>query len=188
MAKRYGRALATRFPSAVFRSGNAEGSDQAFSEGVVAVDASRLYVVAPNAGHRRKHRHPDATYEDPTSLTRVREEPTLRATIAATPRNKDIFAAGAPPRVAAKASYLIRDTMKAMGYSETDPVRPSPVFVWTWPAGGPGHTIRVCQQACVPVPVLFQGVWSDWIGELDSVCNTRKICSCQFKEFSLNCI
>src|SRR5262245_8288126 len=84
MAKRFGRALAAGFPRAVFRSGNAEGSDQAFSEGVAAVDQSRLKVVAPYATHRRKQRYPDATYDSPKDMPRVREESILGVTIAVT--------------------------------------------------------------------------------------------------------
>ena len=48
LAKRFGPVLAARFPRAVFRSGNADGSDQAFSEGVAAVDPSRLQLLHPS--------------------------------------------------------------------------------------------------------------------------------------------
>ena len=95
LAERFGRMLATRFPRAIFRSGNADGSDQAFSDGVVAVDAARLRIVALYAAHRRKSRYPDATYDFPSDLARLREESIREATIAATPRNKDIFAGSA---------------------------------------------------------------------------------------------
>jgi hypothetical protein len=60
--------LALRFPHTVFRSGNAEGTDHAFSEGAL-VDASRLRIVVPY----RKHRYPDATYDGPNSVPRVRK-------------------------------------------------------------------------------------------------------------------
>ncbi len=159
--------LATRFPRAIFRSGNADGSDQAFSDGVVAVDAARLRVVAPYAAHRRKNRYPDASYDFPSDLARLREESIREATIAATPRNKDIFAGSAPPALAAKGRYLIRDTMKAMGYSENNPAPTIACFIvdpTDTEAGGTGHTIRVCRQT--GVPVVFQNVWSSWFAEL----------------------
>jgi hypothetical protein len=35
------------------------------------------------------------------------------------------------------------------------------------------------------VPVLFQSVWSDWMGELDSVCNHTENLQLPFKELSL---
>jgi len=46
--------LAHLFPRAVFRSGNAPGSDSAFSEGVQRVDASRMEHLAPYPGHRKR--------------------------------------------------------------------------------------------------------------------------------------
>jgi hypothetical protein len=48
--------LATRFPRAIFRSGNAPGSDAAFAAGIASVDASRLQLVVPYASHRKKER------------------------------------------------------------------------------------------------------------------------------------
>ena len=154
-----GRRLPRGFRAPAFRSGNADGSDQAFSEGVAAVDASRLRIVAPYAAHRRKCRYPGARYDSPESLGRARKESILRATIAATPRNKDIFSTDAPPRLAAKADYLIRDTMKAMGYSVSDPAPTVGCFIVDMgdtEAGGTGHTIRAYRQA--DVPVLIQSV------------------------------
>lgn len=169
-AKRFGHGLAARFPRAVFRSGNAEGSDEAFSEGVAALDASRLHVVAPYAAHRRRHRYSDAFYDSPESMPRLREEPILRVTIAATPRNRDIFAPSAPPRLAAKASYLIRDTMKTMGYSEEAPAPTVACFMVDLAdpeAGGTGHTIRICRQT--GVPVVFQDDWATWVADLENL-------------------
>jgi hypothetical protein len=57
----------------------------------------QVHVITPYAAHCCKQRYPDAMYDSPNSLSRVREESILRATIAATPRNKDIFATSAPP-------------------------------------------------------------------------------------------
>jgi hypothetical protein len=37
-----------------FSSGNAEGSDHFFSEGVDSVDPKRLRVISPNSGHDSK--------------------------------------------------------------------------------------------------------------------------------------
>ncbi|MCC5917951.1 MAG: hypothetical protein JJU02_11565, partial [Cryomorphaceae bacterium] len=48
-----GKLLAAQTQHVVFRSGNAAGSDQFFSEGVAAVDKTRLEVITPYAGHRK---------------------------------------------------------------------------------------------------------------------------------------
>lgn len=49
-----GSLLASKTKRMVFRSGNAEGSDQLFSDGVTAVDSKRLQVMTPYSGHRQK--------------------------------------------------------------------------------------------------------------------------------------
>jgi hypothetical protein len=95
----------------------------------------------------------------------------MRNRSSSTPRNKDLFAASAPPRLAAKAPYLIRDTMKALGYSEEAPAPTVACFMVDLAdtdAGGTGHTIRVCRQA--GVPVAFQNDWAAWIAELEDPC------------------
>jgi hypothetical protein len=49
-----GKLLASRTSKILFRSGNAEGADQLFSEGVSSVDNKRLQVITPYSGHRQK--------------------------------------------------------------------------------------------------------------------------------------
>jgi hypothetical protein len=148
------------------------------------VDASRLRILAPYAAHRRKDRYPDARYDSPNSFGRVQEESILRATIAATPCNKDIFAANAPPRLPVKAGYLIRDTMKAMGYSENDPAPTVASFMFDMAdieVGGTGHTIRVCRQ--VGGPVLLQSV-SDALLKKDRISSVNAAAAEQYKRES----
>jgi hypothetical protein len=48
------RRLAIAYPHAIFRSGNATGSDEAFAEGIRSVDPARLELVLPVSGHRKK--------------------------------------------------------------------------------------------------------------------------------------
>jgi hypothetical protein len=49
-----GILLASKTTKMTFRIGNAEGSDQLFSDGVTAVDKKRLQVITPYSGHRQK--------------------------------------------------------------------------------------------------------------------------------------
>ncbi|MBK9642909.1 MAG: hypothetical protein IPO72_16940 [Saprospiraceae bacterium] len=49
-----GRLLASKTKIMMFRSGNAEGSDQLFSDGVTSVDNKSLQVITPYSGHRQK--------------------------------------------------------------------------------------------------------------------------------------
>ena len=163
-ARGFAARLAREFPRLRFRSGNAEGSDEAFSAGVAAVDVSRLQVVAPYATHRKKVRYADALYSSPESLSTVQETAITEATVAATPRNAGVvYKRTGSPRLAAKAAYLIRDTMKVVGHSE-DFLPPICGLFYVDPqdpeAGGTGHTIRVCRQH--GIPVAFQDSWMHW--------------------------
>ena len=166
-ATKLARHLATQFPRLRFRSGNAEGSDQAFSEGVAQVDASRLQVVAPYATHRKGVRYTDALYDSPASMSKVQEDEVAYKTINATPKNRGLIEKrNAKGRLAAKAAYLLRDTMKAIGHSVAFP-KPLCALFYVWlddpMEGGTGHTIRVCHQE--GVPVAFQDSWAQWTEE-----------------------
>ncbi len=161
------RTLARRFAKLRFRSGNAKGSDEAFSEGVIQVDPSRLQIVAPYANHRKGCRHKGAVYDSPESLSRVQEDEIAYKTAIATPKNERLIRKRHDKTaLAAKASYLIRDTMKVVGHSDKFP-RPVCALFFVDPddplAGGTGHTIRVCRQE--GVPVAFQDSWHQWFTE-----------------------
>jgi hypothetical protein len=49
-----GELLAASTSKMIFRSGNAAGSDQFFSDGVASVDPKRLQVITPYTNHRKK--------------------------------------------------------------------------------------------------------------------------------------
>ncbi len=157
--------LAGRFPNLKFRSGNASGSDEAFTAGVLEVSPERLQVVAPYTSHRKKQRHPLALYESPESLSPEALADIKVMTITATPGNKGLvgcYQRGG--KLGSQAACLIRDTMKVAGIPGRlapptaalfciDPAHPE--------AGGTGHTIRVCRNAAVPV--VFQECWASWL-------------------------
>jgi hypothetical protein len=164
VARRLASALARHFPKLRFRSGNASGTDQAFADGIAEVDAGRLQVVAPYSSHRQGLRYEQALYDSPSSLSQLQEETIAYKTTAATPANKRLIdnRMRAGP-LAAKAAYLIRDTMKVTGYSEEFPKPICGLFFVDLDdpmAGGTGHTIRVCQQE--GVPVVLQNAWQQW--------------------------
>lgn len=163
-ARRVAAFLAGRFSHLKFRSGNANGSDEAFTAGVLEVSPERLQVIAPYASHRKKQRHPLALYDSPESLSPEALADIKVMTIAATPGNKGLvgcYQRGG--KLGSQAACLIRDTMKVAGISGClqkptaalfciDPADPE--------AGGTGHTIRVCRNA--GVPVVFQDCWASW--------------------------
>jgi len=161
------RMLAERYPKLRFRSGNAEGADQAFSEGVAQVAPWRLQVFAPYPGHRKSIRYADAVYDSPATLSSVQEDEVAGKTAKASPKNKGLIEKrDKKGALAAKAAYLIRDTMKVTGHSEMFPKPVCALFHVDLNdplAGGTGHTIRVCQQE--GVPIAFQDSWQQWFPE-----------------------
>lgn len=157
--------LARSLPNALFRSGNAPGSDEAFAAGVARADPRRLQLVLPYAGHR-KQMIPGGAY--PVSLSQLGDREAhevAEATQTASPQHADLLAKrGANPKLAAKSAYLLRDTFKVLGDSRLDlsPATAALFYVNTRDpgAGGTGHTLRVCQQN--GIPLLDQRVWLTW--------------------------
>ena len=164
-AESLARKLASRFPELRFRSGNATGTDEAFTSGVASIDPARLQVVAPYASHRKQYRYADAIYDSPKSLMQADEDAIAYKTGTASPNAERLIAnRSRKGPLGAKAAYLIRDTMKVTGHSETFP-KPICALFYVDPedplAGGTGHTIRVCRQEAVPF--AFQDSWARWL-------------------------
>ncbi|NTX00101.1 MAG: hypothetical protein HGB35_09305 [Geobacteraceae bacterium] len=158
------RFLAATFPKVRFRSGNATGSDEAFSKGVAAVDPARLQVVAPYRSHRNNARFDGASYQYPDVLSLGQKEHIVAKTIFASPKYSALMGLlDKTGSLAAKADYLIRDTMKVVGFSEEFPKVTAALFYVDpcYPmSGGTGHTIRVCQKE--GVLMVFQHEWAKW--------------------------
>ena len=164
---RLAQLLAKRYPAARFRTGNASGADEAFAEGVAAVDPSRLEYVLPNAGMRKGSRVPGAYAMSLGDVPEIHD--VARRTNQATPRNERLVDQylddGGRSRLSAKAAYLLRDTVKVIGSAELAlPPATAGVF-YANPAGpmkgGTGHTIRVCRDH--GVPVVLTDVWRLWL-------------------------
>lgn len=166
LATRMGRHLATSFPDARFRSGNADGSDAAFSHGVAQVEAQRLHLVAPSALHRKKHRVEGAAFFSLHELPDAGRKRLAEITAFATPANRNlarIWLERPKSPLAVKAAYLIRDTLKVAGLPGTfDPASAAMFYVDPADpeAGGTGHTIRVCRL--LGVPYALQAAWQTW--------------------------
>lgn len=160
--------LCARFPHAVFRSGNAEGTDSVFADAVAARDPSRLELVLPHRGMGRARRPTQARCFSLEMLPRADLERIVAVTRGAgreAGRLGDHYleSARATPATA-KASYLLRDTLKVVG-SETLGLAPASLGIFfvneTDPTGGgTGHTIKVCHAQAVPVATQSQ--WATW--------------------------
>jgi hypothetical protein len=166
---RLGRSLAERLPDAVFRSGNAEGSDTAFAEGVCSVDPRRMEYILTHGGMGRGRRHPAGRAFDLGQLGNVADGPVGEYTTEVSPDLKGLVAAyrlrGGEGRLGGKAACVLRDTLKVLGAPEAGLAPASIGFFYVNPvdplSGGTGHTVRVCLGR--EIPVVFQSVWSAWI-------------------------
>jgi len=169
--------LAKRYPEAVFRSGNAEGTDTVFAGAVISIDPKRIeYVLpSPRMGHDRIY--PESKSLSLEELPKVAEELLSKDTIDATPGSERLVFSYLGliknGRLAAKAKYLLRDTLKVRGAPELN-LAPAAAGIFyvnsaNQPAdffdkslkGGTWHTIRVCARQ--NVPVATQHTWRKWI-------------------------
>ena len=158
--------LASVFPTAVFRSGDAIGSDSAFAEGVNKINASRLQLVLPN--DRKVKTQNQETRVSLEQLPPREKSKLIELTKRATPANKpliEFYEKGLDGRARYQAQYLIRDTLKVAG-SKKFKLHSATVgcfYVNSTKAtgGGTGHTIRVCEQ--LNVPTVTQADWFQWL-------------------------
>ena len=162
------RQLAEKFPSAIFRTGNAAGTDEAFARGVAAVDSGRLQYILPYAGHRKKNLCKGSRSISLTEIPEA-EDGALISSLQSSPDYRSLMEKRkVVPRLGAMANYILRDTVKvigapgqgfapaAMGLFYANPDDPM--------VGGTGHTLRVCRKHNVPVALQ-----SDWLGWLEKM-------------------
>jgi hypothetical protein len=161
----FGKFLATNLPKAKFRSGNADGADFYFSQGVLQVAPERLQVITPYENHRQKANNAYETISlDQIDLTNEPEVVYQSKSNKKTKSLIDKYVGGAKDRFAIKAAYIIRDTVKVTGTNSGIP----PInFAFFYDdldnpkIGGTGHTMEVCEIN--KVPYLTQSAWGQWI-------------------------
>ena len=159
-----GKLLASRTSNMIFRSGNASGADQLFSDGVSSIDKSKLQVIAPYSGHRSGFNNGYRIISlDEIDLV---AEPEI---IFQSKYNKktenliDPFVSGVRNPFTLKASYIIRDTIKVIGFSKLSPATIGIFYddLCKPRSGGTGHTINICEKN--GIPVINQSIWFDWL-------------------------
>jgi len=171
LLRQLGALLAKRLPGAIFRTGNAEGSDTAFAQGVASVEPGRIQFVLPTAGMGRSRipaESPRFVLADvsPPAQDRLAEY-TVRATGTRDTLRMVQAVSGElqNSRLAAKGRYVMRDALKVVGDAAVGLAPATAGVFYLKPDdpmyGGTGHTIRVCMQHVVPV--VFQGTWMKWL-------------------------
>lgn len=163
-----GKLLASKSSKMTFRSGNAEGADQYFSEGVAMVDYKRLQVITPYTNHRQKtNKSYDTISLDEVNLLSNPEVIYHSKSNKKTENLIDKYITGEKNRFTIKAAYIIRDTIKVMG---ADDIMPATFALFyddliSPRTGGTGHTMNVCSQ--MYVPFVDQKEWFGWVEESD---------------------
>jgi hypothetical protein len=161
-----GKLLASNTKQMTFRSGNAEGSDQLFSDGVVEVDNKRLQVITPYTGHREKTNQAYETISlDDINIAAQPEVVYQSKSNKKTEKLIDKFVSGDKNRYTIKAAYIIRDTIKALG---TDKIKPATFGIFyddlsNPMKGGTGHTMNICKEH--NIPIINQKIWFNWLTE-----------------------
>ena len=160
-----GRLLANNLPLATFRSGNADGADFYFSQGVLAVAPERLQVITPYENHRQKQNNAYETISlDQVNLLNEPEVVYQSKNNKKTKSLIDKYVGGAKDRFSIKAAYIIRDTIKVTG---TNSGVAATTFAFFYDdeqnpkTGGTGHTMNICELN--NVPYLTQKVWMEWL-------------------------
>ena len=162
--KALGRLLASKTVKITFRSGNADGSDQLFSDGVTSVDNKRLQVITPYSGHRQKNNQAYETISlDNINIASEPEVVYQSKSNKKTEKLIDQFVSGDKNRYSIKAAYIIRDTVKAIGTKEIKPATFGIFYddLENPMTGGTGHTMNICEQN--GISIINQKTWFKWL-------------------------
>lgn len=159
-------SLMKTFPSLIARSGNAEGSDQAWARGVNRVAPERLQLVLPVPHYKTQaiapgnevatlREVPPEEYGPARTLCREHYEFGAR-------KGPDVF----DPLPPFKKTYLERDALKVLGYTDYSGKRrkATAALFYINPnkpnGGGTGHTRRLCEAE--GVPYFLAEDWLEW--------------------------
>ena len=161
-----GAMLAEMLPAAQFRTGNADGTDNAFAKGVSSVDSSRLQLVLPYKGHKKKGIPLGAEL---LCIDEISEDELLtlkEVTLQASPDYGDLLKNAERSQALKKKSlYILRDTLKVSGSCTANWHSASAGIFFANPTnsmkGGTGHTLRVCRSQ--GVATIVQDFWRGWL-------------------------
>jgi hypothetical protein len=159
-----GKLLTEKTKHILFRSGNAQGSDSYFANGVASVNKKRLEVITPYSGHRKKTNLANHTVSlDDVDLLHEPEVVMQSKNNKKTEKLIDKYVAGDRGKLAIKAAYIIRDTIKVLGTKNVAPITFGIFYddLQNPKTGGTGHTMNVCDQN--GIKQINQSVWMQWL-------------------------
>ena len=160
-----GKLLAEKTTHIMFRSGNAEGADGFFAEGVASVNPDRLELIIPYATHRKGSNKFKSHALDEINMVMETNVVYQSKKNAAAKGLVEAYVKGANKRLAAKGAYLLRDTIKVTGTKSGIPHATFGIFyddLRKPQTGGTGHTMKMCKENFVPF--VDQKTWRKWLG------------------------
>jgi len=163
------RLLTANTKNVVFRSGNADGADEFFKQGVMSVDPKRFQAIVPFNNHKKSVKEEPGLYQR-ISLESINllNEPNILYESKKNKKQKGLiesFENGLHPRNAILGAYIVRDTLKVTGATSQGILPASFGFFYddlrNPKSGGTGHTMMMCESQLVPY--VDQKVWGKWI-------------------------
>ena len=160
-------ALMRAFPSLIARTGNAEGSDQAWARGVNRMDPKRLQLVLPVPHYK------EASIAAANEVAVLQEVPPedYGAAKALTREHYQYGSSKGPaaydPLPPFKKTYLDRDALKVLGHTNYLGKRQKATTALFYldpnkrNGGGTGHTLRLCEAE--RVPYFLSADWLSWL-------------------------
>ena len=161
----FAKTLAAKYPNMIFRSGNADGSDELFAKGIESIDAKRIEQILPYPNSHKKRLHEDSRILSLDELTKKEIGALADFSLKATPNYKALIEAYMKTmnknRLTVKAIYLLRDALKVTGLKRLD-FKPAEIGIFYTndnkpTGGGTGHTIRMCKLH--NIPIITQKTW-----------------------------
>jgi hypothetical protein len=153
-----GKRLAEKFPSVIFRSGNADGSDNLFIQGVASVPNSKIELVVPYQGHKKQNIPETAKvinlneldFECDTQFVMLTKN--LLSKRSADAIDKYILNNKITTQSTTKAAYLLRDTIKVTGYNDVNKACLGLFYddLKNPESGGTGYTMLTCRTLKIP--------------------------------------
>lgn len=165
---RLGRKLTQDLPDCIFRSGNADGADTLFAEGVAKVNPANIQHIVPYKSHKPKNIKLGSMIISVEDIRLTRDSELVSIAKSAGSSNKgliDFFFTDKKTALRQKALYLIRDVLKVLG-DEKAGIKRADFGIYYDDlekpmSGGTGFTMKVCEHC--KVPFINQEVFFKWL-------------------------
>ena len=162
-----GKYFAENFPNAIFRSGNADGSDNLFIQGVASVIDSKIELIVPYKGHKKQNIPTTAKVVCLNELDFDCDTPFVKLTKSLLSKrsaeaiDKYIINNKITTQSTTKAAYLLRDTIKVTGFNDVDKACMGLFYddLINPESGGTGYTMLTCRT--LKIPYFKQDVYFD---------------------------